>query len=132
MKNDMQEKMVQLQIMETNLKALQERSDILTERIAELESTRNSIEELKSIKPSSALIPIGSGNFVPGRIDNTEDVIVGIGGGVAIKKKREDALVILDNTMKEFNKNLDEMRNHMTGIALGMERLQGELEKLQK
>jgi len=130
--DDIQKKMVQFQIMEANLKALQEKTEEITQRVAEIESTRSAIEELKCIKPTSALIPLGSGNFVSGKIENTEEVIVGIGSGVAIKKKREDALAILDNTLKEFNKNLDGMRDQMTTIALGMERIQQDLEKYQK
>jgi prefoldin alpha subunit len=132
MKEDFQKKVVQFQILESNLKALQEKADELNQRIEEIQSTKTAIEELKQIKPSNALIPLGSGNFVSGKIENVEEVIIGIGSGIAIKKKREDAIIVLDNTMKELERSLDDVRNHIMSIALQLEKLQEELEKLQK
>lgn len=132
MKEDFQKKVVQFQILESNLKALQEKADELSQRIEEAQSTKTAIEELKQIKPSNALIPLGSGNFVSGKIENTEEVLIGIGSGIAIKKKREDAIIVLDNTLKELEKNLDDVRSQIMSIALQLEKLQEELEKLQK
>jgi len=132
MKEDFQKKAVQFQILESNLKVLQEKADELTQRIEEIQGTKMAIEELKGMKPTSALIPLGSGNFIAGKIENTEEILVGIGSGTAIKKKREDAIVVLDDTLKEMEKNLDDVRNQIMGIALQLEKLQEELEKLQK
>ena len=128
----MQKKVIQFQILEANLKALQERSDVLAERIEEIQNTKAAIEELKQVKPTKALIPLGSGNFISGKIEDTEDVIVGVGSGVAIKKKREDAVAILDDNLKELEKSLDDMKNQIMSIALQLERIQEEVEKLQK
>jgi len=132
MKDEMQKKVIQFQILEANLKALQERSDVLAERIEEIQNTKAAIEELKQVKPTKALIPLGSGNFISGKIEDTEDVIVGVGSGVAIKKKREDAVAILDDNLKELEKSLDDMKNQIMSIALQLERIQEEVEKLQK
>jgi prefoldin alpha subunit len=132
MKEDLQKKIIQFQVLEANLKALQEREEIISDRIAEIENTKAAIEELKKAKPSKALIPIGSGNFISGKIEDTEEIIVGIGSGVAIKKKREDAIAILDSNFKEFEKNLNELRNQSTAIALQLAKIQEEVEKSQE
>jgi prefoldin alpha subunit len=132
MKEDMQKKIIQFQVLEANLKTLQEREEIISDRIAEIENTKAAIEELKKAKPSKALIPIGSGNFISGKIEDTEEIIVGIGSGVAIKKKREDAIAILDSNFKEFEKNLNELRNQSTAIALQLAKIQEEVEKSQE
>ena len=132
MKDDVQKKIVQFQILEANLKALQEREELINERLAEIENTKAAIEELKKTKPGKTLIPIGSGNFISGKIDDTEELIIGIGSGVAIKKKREDAAEILDSKFKEFEKDLNELRNHGTTIAFQLAKLQEEIEKSQE
>ena len=108
MKEDFQTKMIQFQVLETNLKSLQQKADEVGERVEELQSTKAAIEELGSAKPSGALIPLGSGNFVSGRIENTDEIIVGIGGGVAIKRKREEAIGVLNSTLNEMEKSLDD------------------------
>lgn len=132
MKDDVQKKIVQFQILEANLKALQEREELINERLAEIENTKAAIEELKKTKPGKTLIPIGSGNFISGKIDDTEELIIGIGSGVAIKKKREDAAEILDSKFKEFEKDLNELRNQGTTIAFQLAKLQEEIEKSQE
>jgi prefoldin alpha subunit len=132
MKDDVQKKIVQFQILEANLKALQEREELINERLAEIENTKAAIEELKKTKPGKTLIPIGSGNFISGKIDDTEELIIGVGSGVAIKKKREDAAEILDSKFKEFEKDLNELRNHGTTIAFQLAKLQEEIEKSQE
>lgn len=132
MNDDFQRKAVQFQIMETNIKALQAKSDDISQRIEEGLSTRHAIEELKGAKPTGALIPLGSGNFAAGRIENTDEIIVGLGSGVAVKKSREEALAFLDISIKELEGSLDEMRNQIMSIAFQMEKLQGELEGMQK
>jgi prefoldin alpha subunit len=132
MNDDVQKKIVQFQILEANLKALQEREELINERLAEIENTKAAIEELKKTKPGKTLIPIGSGNFISGKIDDTEELIIGVGSGVAIKKKREDAAEILDSKFKEFEKDLNELRNHGTTIAFQLAKLQEEIEKSQE
>jgi prefoldin alpha subunit len=132
MNDDFQKKVIQFQMMESNLKALQDRANLLSERVQEIEVTKNSIEDLKNVKPGSALIPIGSSTFVHGRIENSDEVIIGIGGGIAVKKKRDDALRTLDEALKEMDKNLDEAKGQITNLAFEMEKLQEELERLQK
>lgn len=132
MKGDLQNLVVQFQILEANLKALQERAVILNERIEEIEKTKIAIEDLKQTKPTKALIPLGSGNFISGTIENTEDIIVGVGSGVAIKKKKEDVLAILESRLKEIEEDLRNITNQSTNIALELEKIQEKIEKLQK
>lgn len=132
MKEDLQNLVVQFQILEANLKALQERAVILNERIEEIEKTKIAIEDLKQAKPTKALIPLGSGNFISGTIENTEDIVVGVGSGVAIKKKKEDALAILESRLKEIEEDLINVTSQSTSIAFELEKIQEKIEKLQK
>jgi len=132
MKEDLQKLVIQFQILEANLKALQERAVILNERIEEIEKTKIAIEDLKQAKPTKALIPLGSGNFISGTIENTEDIVVGVGSGVAIKKKKEDALAILESRLKEIEEDLINVTSQSTSIAFELEKIQEKIEKLQK
>lgn len=128
----MQKLVIRFQILETELKSLQERSQILSEKIDEIEKTREAIKELKIVKQNKALIPLGSGNFISGTIENSEEIMIGIGSGIAIKKKREDAIAILDNRFKEMEGDLNEVTDQTTAIAFELEKIQEQIEKLQK
>jgi prefoldin alpha subunit len=129
---EIQKKAVQFQILESNLKMLQERAGEIGQRLEEFHKTKEAIEELKSIKPEKAMIPLGSGNFVFGTVENSDEIIVGIGSGVAVKKKREDALKILDSKIAESQNAMNDITNKSQGLIQSLERIQLEIQELQK
>jgi prefoldin alpha subunit len=75
---------------------------------------------------------LGSGNFVYGSIENCEDIIVGVGSDVAIKKKREKAIEFLDSRIKELESNLNIILKQSSAFMMQLEKIQQELESLQK
>lgn len=131
-KEELQKKLVEFQLLNLNLNVLQERVQTVNQRASELQKTRNAIDELKTTKPNKAMIPLGSGNFVFGSVEDSENVIVGIGSGVAIKKKREEAIDILDNKIRESENVLNDLTNQTQAVIERLETLQLEIEKLQK
>jgi len=131
-KEELQKKLVEFQLLNLNLNVLQERIQTVNQRASELQKTRNAIDELKTTKPNKAMIPLGSGNFVFGSVEDSENVIVGIGSGVAIKKKREEAMDILDDKIRESENVLNDLTNQTQAVIERLETLQLEIEKLQK
>jgi prefoldin alpha subunit len=133
-KNDeeMQKKIVQFQILESNLKVLQERAGLISQRLDEFQKTREAINELEKTKPDKALIPLGSGNFVQGSIENTDDIIVSMGSDIALKKSREGALEVLDKKVTEMENSLNDITKKSQAIVKGLEEIQCEIESMQK
>ena len=131
-KDDIQKKIVEFQILDTNLKVLQERAEAFNQKLEDLQRTKIAIEDLKTIKPSKALIPLGSGNFIYGSIENCEEIIVGIGSDVAIKKKREKAIEFLGSRIKELENSLNTILKQVSAFVMQIEKVQQEIENLQK
>jgi len=131
-KDDLQRKIVEFQILDTNLKLLQEKAQLVNQKLEDLQRTKIAIGDLKNAKPSKALVPLGSGNFVCGSIENCEDIIVGIGSDVAVKKKREKALVFLDGRIKELENELNTVLKQSSVFVMQLEKVQQEIENLQK
>ena len=131
-KEDMQKKLIEFQILDNNLKMLQERAEMVNQKLEDMQRTRIAIDDLKDLKPNKALVPLGSGNFVYGSIENCEDIIVGVGSDVAIKKKREKAIEFLDSRIKELENNLNIILKQSSAFMMQLEKIQQELESLQK
>ena len=131
-KDDLQKKVIEFQILDTNLKMLQERAEIINQKLEEFYRSKEAMEGLKNTKPNKTLIPLGSGNFIFGSIENCEDVIVEAGGGVAIKKNREDAIKILEGKIKELENSLGEIIKQSSAFVLQIEKVQQEIEDIQK
>ena len=123
--------MLVFQILEANLKALQERAGVVNQKLEDLHKTKTAIEDMENTKPDKALIPLGSGNFIYGSIENCEDIIVGVGNGIAIKKKRNEALETLNSRIGKLEDNLNDMLKKSSAFFIQLEKVQQEIEKLQ-
>jgi len=131
-KEDIQKKIVEFQVLEANLKILQDRTEKLNEKMEEFQSTRMAIEELKETKPNEALIPLGSGIFVTGNVEKSENLIVDIGSGIVLKNSREKVTEIIENKIKELEKDIKNITEQSMFIILRLEKIREDVEKTQK
>jgi len=124
---DLQRRSMQFQILQANMQVVHERQRALSQRLREFEETKQTIGDMKSVKSGSEiLMPIGSGNFVSGKVSDTEKVIVGVGGGIAIKKSPEDALKFLDERSAEVKSAIQELGMQFAHMENDLRMLQSE------
>ncbi len=112
---------MRFQVLEANLRLLTDRQNSALQRLQELHDTLHTIEELEA---GVALIPIGSGNFVHGKITDTEKILVGMGAGVAVEKTREEAKEIIKRRISEVEKAVSEISKQVQQINLEIQKLQ--------
>lgn len=128
---ELQRKIIQFQLLQAHLQEIQRRQEIVNERLGELARTSAAFEELRTVKAGdAAMIPLGGENFVPGKITDTKNVLVSIGGGVAIKKSAQGAAEILKGRLGEMEKIADELAAEASATVSQLARLQPELEAL--
>jgi len=89
---------------------LQQQIDNLNVTITDISVSIDTLETVKGKDDTETLVPIGAGSFLVTELKNTEDVIVSLGAGVAVKKKIDDA----KDTINEQKKELEELRNKMS------------------
>jgi len=89
---------------------LQQQIDTLTATITELTVAMDTLETIKGEDNKETLVPIGAGSFLITELKNTEEVIIGLGAGVAVKKKIDDAKV----TIAEQRTEIEELREKMS------------------
>jgi prefoldin alpha subunit len=91
--------------------ALNNQIETLKATISELTLAEETLDSIKGKKQMETLVPIGAGSFLITEIKNTEEVIVGLGSGAAVKKKVEDAY----DSIEEQKKELETLMNKMLG-----------------
>ena len=89
---------------------LQQQIETLNATIAELTVAMDTLDTVKGEDNKETLVPIGAGSFLITELKNTDEVIIGLGAGVAVKKKVDDAKV----TIAEQKKELEELRDKMS------------------
>ena len=88
---------------------LQQQIDTLNATITELQVAMDTLETVKGEDNKETLVPIGAGSFLITELKNTEEVIIGLGAGVAVKKTVDDA----KESIAEQKKELEELKNKM-------------------
>ncbi|MBZ2165980.1 prefoldin subunit alpha [Methanobacterium spitsbergense] len=88
---------------------LQQQIDTLNATITELQVAMDTLETVKGEDNKETLVPIGAGSFLITELKNTEEVIIGLGAGVAVKKTVDDA----KETIAEQKKELEELKEKM-------------------
>lgn len=129
---ELEKKAIQFKVLESSMEVLRQREEEVSMRMDELHRAKLALKELEGVKESNALIPIGAGNFVSGKVSDLEKIIVGVGGGIAVKKTREEALNVVDERIKEMEKAADELSGERKNILDSMVKLQSEIENLRK
>jgi prefoldin alpha subunit len=90
---------------------LQQQIDTLNATITELSVAMDTLATVKGQGNNETLVPIGAGSFLITELKNTDEVIIGLGAGVAVKKKIDDA----KDTISEQRTELEELRDKMSG-----------------
>ena len=90
---------------------LQQQIDTLNATITELSVAMDTLATVKGQDNKETLVPIGAGSFLITELKNTDEVIIGLGAGVAVKKKIDDA----KDTITEQRTELEELRDKMSG-----------------
>jgi len=127
---EIQARLMEFQILQGTHQALRQRIETAIQHSNELNHTKLALEELGNTKPGPALIPMGSDNFVPGKIESVDSVLVGIGGGVILRKSRTDAVAVLDGRLSEIQKHVEELTKQFSSVEAQLSRIQPQLEAM--
>lgn len=82
---------------------LNQQMETVQANIADLTIAEETLQTIKDKKDTETLVPIGAGSFIITEIKNTDEVIVGLGAGAAVKKKITEA----EESIREQKKDLE-------------------------
>ena len=78
------------------------------------------------------LVPIGFGSFVKATLSDPGNIVVGIGAGVSVEKKIDDAKSFLEKRKDELSKYHEQLNNTISKLAQELQNIQGLVQKHQK
>lgn len=127
-----------LEQMVTEINQLQQQGETITKQIEQLNTSLADItaaqEAVKGIKGAvgkETLVPIGAGCFIATEL-KSEDVIVGVGAEVAIKKSREETEKTLSEDKEEVQKLITTLTEQLENINKYIAEKRPEAERLMK
>ncbi|MEM5794484.1 MAG: prefoldin subunit alpha [Candidatus Aenigmatarchaeota archaeon] len=127
---ELQEKIFVYRLLEARLNSLLKERELLIAKIVEIQTTLQSIEEIK--KGEEVLFALGSEAYAFGKLKEKNRIIVEVGSNIALEKNFEDAKKTLEKRRIEMEKTLNEVEKSIVEVSSRLQELAPEIEKLAK
>ncbi|MBM4240435.1 MAG: prefoldin subunit alpha [Euryarchaeota archaeon] len=111
---------------------IQQQIETIRVSISDLEVVESTLNNIKGAEGAETLVPVGAGSFLVAELKNTEEVIMSIGAGVAIKKKIKDAKELVAEDKAELQNTMNKMANNLQKISEILVQLSPEADELLK
>jgi prefoldin alpha subunit len=96
---------MELRLLEQTAETLQSRMNMINAAATDLRYAQTTLETLdKENEKSEMLVPIGGTSYIRARLDNPNQVVVGMGAGVSVEKTRQEAKEIVKKRLGDLEK----------------------------
>jgi prefoldin alpha subunit len=121
------------QVYQYQAEALAQQINMVKITIKDVETALTTITALKD-EPAGkeTLVPIGFGSFVKANLVNPDTIIVGIGAGVSIEKKIDDAKTFLEKRKDELTKYYEQLNNTIAKLGQELQNIEKMVQKHQQ
>jgi len=115
------------QILESRANALMKRRELLITRMLEIESTLNSMDEIKKTNGENILLPIGSSVHIKGELKKVDKMVVELGANTVIESTVEKTKEILEKRKKILENGLASLEKEIVNVNNEIMKLQPEI-----
>jgi len=120
----------QSRILEAYMNDIVNREATVTRLIGEARLASAAIQSLTDESNIEALTPVGIGVYVKTTIPPVKKLLINLGAGVTVEKTREDSIHYVEARIKEFELALSQLLGQKQQIAMRMEQIQGQINKI--
>ncbi len=101
-----------------------------------IRDVETAIITITSLKDESlgkeTLVPIGFNSFINATITNTDKVVIGVGAGVSVEKKTDDARAFLEKRKDELIKYNEKLTNAVSKLAQEMRNIESIVQNFER
>ena len=123
-KEQMGKAMLEMSMMENQLKQLDQQLSMLEQQIMEDEKVEANLDELRKNGKSEVILPLGGGIFTHGHMEKLDNVIVSVGANILVEKSVDDSKKMLEIRRKRMIEAREELANQVKNILQSMTHLE--------
>ena len=124
--DEIQQKLYLYQVLKSEEEVLEKHVEDILKAILEVRTAEETMKEIRNSK--EMLSSLGGGVFSFTNLADGRHVLVDIGAGVLVKKKVEDAKIILDAKIRKFESAMRESNEKLAKIKKEISKIEPELE----
>ena len=130
-KKEVQEKYMQMQMIEQQMQQVQKQLKIIDQQMQELAMTDQALDELKNTKEGTEiLVPMASGIFVKAELKDNKNLAVNVGADTVVKKDVDEAKNLITTQLEEVTKMQQELNANLEKLAGSAQMIEKELQTL--
>ena len=112
-----QEKLMHFRMLQEHIEKLTEHVQLLNQQNAELENSKQALEDLSNTKPrSEVLAPVANGVFIKTELKENTHLLVNVGADTVVEKSVEEVVALLGNQQKEISGKITEAEMLLQGF----------------
>ncbi len=128
---DLQEKYMQLQIIEQQMKQIQKQIQLIESQMNELVTAHQALDDLKKTKQGTKmLVPISNGIFAKAEIKDNMELIVNVGANITVNKDIESTKSLVAKQINEIKGVQEKMMLDLQKLSINGTSLEKELHKM--
>jgi prefoldin alpha subunit len=121
----------QFQVLDQNIKQIQQQAQTLNTQLVELVSATQSLEELKNVKPGTEiLVPISAGVYAKAEIKDSKNMLVNVGANTNVKKSVSDTKKIIEIQVEEMKKLQKQMLGELNQLTTQAGMIENEMNRI--
>ena len=109
---------------------IRQQIEMIQASIAEVDALSNTLDDIEGKDSVEAFVPVGAGSFIKGELKSTDEIIVSIGSGLAVKKNADGAREIIAGQKEELKDSLDKMLANLQQVTDIVGSLQAQAEQI--
>ena len=126
---DLRKLSVELRFLEQTAESIQSRINMINAVITDLTYANMTLEGLEKEKENSELlVPIGGNSYIKTKLQNPDNIIVGMGAGVSVEKTLQEAKEIVKQRLENLEKTRASLQQQFAQVA---ERINEDREKFE-
>ncbi len=127
----LQEKYLEYQMIEEQIKKMQEQVLTFKKQIEELGGIMDALQNLAEVKQGKEiLVPMSAGIFIKAVVQETKEVLVNVGDNVVVVKKLEDAIQLVKKQQEDILDYREKVAKNTELIIEHGQKLEQEVMKL--
>jgi prefoldin alpha subunit len=133
MKQELQEKYIELQILDQTIKQIQQQLSILDQQLFELQRLNENLEEISKVNLNSDILtPLGAGVFIKTQLKENQEVFMNVGSNVITKKTIAESKKIIDEELQKIKITILQMEQEITQATINATNIQQEIKETNK
>lgn len=130
---ELQQKYVELQLLDRQIKELQQQIQIIDEQSLDFRVGVQGLGDIeKTQKGSEILVPVSNGIFAWATLANSSEFLVSVGSNVMVVKSMAETRKLLDEKIATLSQYRDEIVLNLQQLDVHIRRLEAEVRKLMK